>query len=153
MDSIDRRILKNLQSEGRLTYSELASRVGLTTTPCIERVRRLESDGVIRGYRAELSPDALGAAMVVFVEVRLDASSKDGFEQFRRAVKRIAEIQECYLVTGDFDFLIKVRVADMEAYRDFLENELLNIRGVQDSKTVVAMDTVKETMAIAISAK
>ena len=146
----DKKILRELQDQGRMTYSELAEKVGLTTTPCIERVRRLEREGFIEGYAARLSPQKLDASLVVFVQIRLDRNSKNNFERFRRAVLRLEVVQECYLVTGDFDFLIKARVSGMEAYKDFLEDDLLSIAGVKESTSIVAMDTIKESMAINI---
>ena len=150
LQSLDRKILRALQAEGRVTYSRLAQQVGLTTTPCIERVRRLERDGFIKGYTAVVDPERLDAEMVVFVQIRLDRNSKDNFDKFKRAVERQPQVQECYLVTGDFDFLIKVRVSNIAAYRDFLEDELLSIPMVKDSTTIVAMEIVKESMRIDI---
>ena len=150
LKNIDKKILKEMQSDGRMTYSELAERVGLTTTPCIERVRRLEREGYIKGYAAQLNPEYLNAGMVVFVQIRLDRNSKDSFEKFKKSVAKLPLVQECYLVTGDFDFLIKARVSGMDAYRDFLEDNLLSIPGVKDSTSIVAMDVIKESMAVEI---
>jgi len=98
---------------------------GLTTTPCIERVKRLEREGVIRGYQATLNPDYLDAGLVVFVQIRLTRTSQDIFEEFKARASSLEEVQECYLVSGNFDYLIKARVADMHAYREFLGNTLL----------------------------
>lgn len=153
LGSVDKKILDELQENGRMTYSELAERVGLTTTPCIERVRRLEREGYIRGYGAQLSPEKLDAGMVVFVQIRLDRNSKRAFEKFEAAVGRLSQVQECYLVTGDFDFLIKARVSGMDAYRDFLEDQLLSIAGVKDSTSIVAMNLIKETMKVDVLSK
>jgi len=128
----------------------LGKKVGLTTTPCIERVRKLERAGYIKGYSARLSAQRLEAGLVVFVQVSLDRSSKQSFEGFREAIQKLDQVQECYLVTGSFDFLVKARVKDMQAYRDFLEEELLAVPGVADSTSIAAMETVKETLAIRV---
>jgi len=150
LNRIDRNILRTLQQDGRLSYAELARRVGLTTTPCIERVRRLERDGVITGFSALVNPRAVGAALVVFVQIRLSRTSQDNFEQFKAAATELPEVQECYLVSGNFDYLIKARVADMSAYREFLGETLLGLPGVQESTSYVVMETVKETLRVEI---
>jgi len=151
LNKLDRNILTVLQSEGRISFTELGKRVGLTTTPCIERVRRLERDGYIRGYSAILDAQELGVGLVVFVQVRLNRTHKQTFEEFRRQVQKLPEVQECYLVTGNFDFLVKARVQDMGAYRDFLEGSLLNVPGVQESTSIAVMETVKETLQVNLS--
>ncbi|WP_086929506.1 Lrp/AsnC ligand binding domain-containing protein [Agarilytica rhodophyticola] len=153
LSKIDRNILRELQREGRITYSELARRVGLTTTPCMERVKKLERQGVIKGFTAILDPAALRAALVVFVQIRLSRTSQDIFAEFKRAAAALDEVQECYLVSGNFDYLIKARVADMRAYRDFLGDTLLTLPGVQESTSYVVMEEVKETMHIHVPRK
>ena len=150
LNRIDRHILRVLQQDGRITYYELASRVGLTTTPCIERVRKLEREGVLQGFTALVDPTALGAGLVVFVQISLQRTSKEVFEEFKEAAQRLPEVQECYLVSGNFDYLIKARVADMNAYRIFLGDTLLSLPGVQDSTSYVVMETVKETLQIPV---
>jgi len=150
LDKYDRNILNVLQQDGRVSYTDLGKKVGLTTTPCIERVRKLERAGYIKGYSARLSAQRLEAGLVVFVQVSLDRSSKQSFEGFREAIQKLDQVQECYLVTGSFDFLVKARVKDMQAYRDFLEEELLAVPGVADSTSIAAMETVKETLAIRV---
>ena len=128
LSRIDKNILSIMQEDGRITYAELARRVGLTTTPCIERVRRLERDGYIKNYSTVLNPEKLEAGLIVFVQIRLDRTSKDTFAQFKSAVLELPEVQECYLVSGNFDYLIKARLPDMSAYRVFLEESLLSVR-------------------------
>lgn len=150
LDKYDRHILNVLQQDGRISYTDLGKRVGLTTTPCIERVRKLERGGFIKGYSAQLSAKQLDAGLVVFVQISLDRSSKQSFEGFRKAIQSLDPVQECYLVTGSFDFLVKARVKDMRAYRDFLEEELLAVPGVSGSTSIAAMETVKETLAISV---
>jgi Lrp/AsnC family leucine-responsive transcriptional regulator len=150
LSQIDKDILRILQDDGRITYAELARQVGLTTTPCIERVRRLERDGFIKQYTTVINPEQLDAGLIVFVQIRLDRTSKHTFAQFKEAVMEVPEVQECYLVSGSFDYLIKVRLADMNAYRKFLEESLLSVPAVQESTSVVVMEAVKETLSVAI---
>lgn len=150
LSAIDRSILRILQADGRITYSDLARKVGLSTSPCIERVRKLERLGFIDHYAARLNPDKLGAGLVVFVMIRMDRSSKSNFDQFRRSASLLPEVQECYLTTGSFDYLIKARVRDMASYRNLLEESLLSIKGVQESTSIVAMDAVKESLTLTI---
>jgi Lrp/AsnC family leucine-responsive transcriptional regulator len=148
---IDKKILRELQKEGRITFSELANRVGLSTSPCLERVKRMEREGIIEGYTALLNPSYLAAGLVVFVQIRLSRTAQDIFEEFKAAAINLEEVQECYLVSGNFDYLIKARVADMDAYRKFLGETLLTLPGVQESTSYVVMEQVKETMNIPIS--
>jgi len=150
LSKIDRNILSIMQNDGRISYAALARQVGLTTTPCIERVRRLERDGYIRQYSTVLNPEQLDAGFIVFVQIRLDRTSKDTFAQFKEAVLELPEVQECYLVSGSFDYLIKARLADMAAYRVFLEESLLCVPAVQESTSVVVMEAIKETLTIPI---
>ena len=148
LNRIDRNILRILQDNGRITYADLARQVGLTTTPCIERVKRLEREGFIRGYGALVNPDFLDAGLIIFVQIKLDRTSKNSFDKFRTAVVRLSEVQECYLVSGNFDYLLKARVADMSAYREFLGETLLSVPGVQESTSIVVMEAAKETLKI-----
>ena len=150
LNRIDRNILRALQKDGRTSYAELARQVGLSTTPCKERVKRLEREGVIRNYQAILDPKYLDAALVVFVQIRLNRTSQDIFEEFTRSAYDLPEVQECYLVSGNFDYLIKARVADMGAYREFLGETLLTLPGVQESTSYVVMEQVKETLALEV---
>jgi Lrp/AsnC family transcriptional regulator, leucine-responsive regulatory protein len=150
LNRTDRRLLRLLQQDARTSYAELARQVGLSTTPCKERIKRLEREGVIRGYQAILEPDFLDAGLVVFVQIRLSRTSQDIFEEFKQNAFDIPEVQECYLVSGNFDYLIKARVADMNAYRAFLGETLLTLPGVQESTSYVVMEQVKETLALHI---
>ena len=147
---IDRNIVRLLQRDARMTHTELARRVGLSTTPCKERVRRLEREGVIQHYQAVLDPAALDRALVVFVQIRLNRTSQDIFEEFTAAALDLPEVQECYLVSGNFDYLIKARVADMNAYRDLLGETLLTLPGVQESTSYVVMEQVKESLMLPV---
>ncbi len=153
LSNIDRKILAELQLNARISFTELGKNVGLTTTPCIERVRKLEREGYIQNYCTQLNGEQLDAGLVVFVQISLDRSTKQSFEQFKRGVTKLEQVQECYLVTGSFDFLIKARVKDMNAYRYFLEDTLLSVPGVQDSTSIAVMESLKETLAIPISVR
>ncbi len=148
LDRIDRNILRQLQADARLSYVELADKVGLSTSPCLERVKRLEREGWIEGYHARLSAQKLDAGLLVFAEISLDYTSGEVFNEFRRAVVKWPQIQECHLVSGDFDYLLKIRIADMAAYRELLAEIIHELPGVRDSRTLVAMETVKESGAI-----
>ena len=150
LDNIDRRILRELQEDGRISYVNLADRVGLSTSPCLERVRRLERDGFIKGYTAQLDPGLLDAGLLVFVEISLHYTSGNVFEEFRDAVRRWPQVLECHLVAGEYDYLLKVRISDMGAYRQLLGDILQQLPGVSDSRTLVAMETVVETSHIEV---
>lgn len=113
LDKIDRNILRILQADGRISFTELGEKVGLSTTPCTERVRRLEREGIIMGYNARLNPQHLKGSLLVFVEISLDYKSGDTFEEFRRAVLKLPHVLECHLVSGDFDYLVKARISEM----------------------------------------
>lgn len=113
-------------------------------------MKRLENDGVIQGYTALINPEFLDAALVVFVQIRLNRSAQDAFEEFRNAVAALPEVQECYLVSGNFDYLIKARVADMSAYRKFYGETLLTLPEVQECTSYVVMEEVKETLEVPV---
>ncbi len=151
LSKLDKKILRELQRDGRISYAELARKVGLTTTPCLERVKRMEREGVIMGYTAVLNPSTLKAALVVFVQIRLNRTSQDIFAKFKKSAMALQDVQECYLVSGNFDYLIKARVENMEAYRLLLGETLLKLPGVLESTSYVVMEEVKETLNIQIS--
>ena len=150
LDRIDRNILRALQADGRLTNVALAKQVNLSPTPCLERVRRLGREGFIRGYAARLDPMRLDAGLTVFVQVTLDRTTSDIFDQFRDAVTDVPGIAECHMVAGGFDYLLKVRAKDMDAFRRFLGDVLNGLPGVISTATYVAMETVKEGDAVPI---
>lgn len=151
LDRIDRNILRTLQSNGRISNIELSKIVGLSPTPCLERVKRLEQKGYILGYFAKLNPEQLGAAMLVFVEVTLTKTAVDIFEDFSAVVKKLDDIQECHLVSGNFDFLLKARVADMSSYRTLLGDTLLQLPGVSATRSYVVMEEIKQSNRIKIA--
>ncbi len=150
LDKLDRKILSILQQDGRLAMTELAEKVGLTITPCIERVKRMERDGIITGYYARVNPLALDAGLLVFVEITLSAKSGRTFDDFRREVARIPQVLECHLVSGDFDYIIKARIREIGQYRKLLGDILLQLPGVTQSKSFVVMEEVKETLTIPV---
>ncbi|MDA0693776.1 MAG: Lrp/AsnC ligand binding domain-containing protein [Proteobacteria bacterium] len=150
LNKIDRNILRALQRDARMSFAELARRVGLSTTPCKQRVKKLERQGVIRGYQAILEPNALAAGLVVFVQIRLNRTAQDIFDDFKQAALDLPQVQECYLVSGNFDYLIKARVADMAAYRALLGDTLLALPGVQESTSYVVMEQVKESLVLPV---
>ena len=142
LSRIDLNILKNLKQDGRVSSVELARRVGLTTTPCKERVKRLERDGFILGYHAQLNPEKLGKGLVVFVQITLQRTAGNAFKDFTDAIRAIPEVEECHLIAGNFDYLIKARVRDMNDYRTFLGGSLMQLPGVQESTSYPVMEAV-----------
>ena len=143
LDQTDRRILAELQRDGRITNAELAQRVGLPPTSMSDRFRRLVRQGYIAGFGARLDPHALGLGLLTFVEVSLDKTTPDIFERFAQAVQRAPEVLECHMVAGGFDYLVKARHADMAAYRRFLGETLLAMPGVRETRTYAVMEEVK----------
>src|ERR1700683_2313451 len=151
LDRIDRRLLARLQQDGRAAVSQLAREVHLTVTPTLERVRRLESSGYIEGYFARLSPRRLGLGLLAYVEVSLDRTTPDAFEHFKSVMLAQDEVVECHMVAGGFDYLLKVRVTDMESYRRFLGDRIAAVRGVQQTHTYFVMEEVKSTHRIIVA--
>jgi Lrp/AsnC family leucine-responsive transcriptional regulator len=143
IDDTDRRILGELERAGRITNVELARRCHLSPAACLARVRQLERAGFITGYRAILDPAKLGQTMTVFVEVKLDRTTRDAFARFAHAVAAVPEILECHMVAGGFDYLIKVRVANMDAYREVLTKFLVELPGVRETHTYAVIEEVK----------
>jgi len=143
IDRIDRRILGLLQADGRISTVELAQRIGLSPTSTSERLKRLQRDGYVAGYRAVLDPHRLGLELLVFVEVSLNKTTPDIFEKFAEAVRRAPEVLECHMVAGGFDYLVKTRVSDMASYRRFLGEVLLALPGVTETRTYAVMEEVK----------
>tara|TARA_A100001391_G_scaffold190534_1_gene163065 strand:+ start:20275 stop:20736 length:462 start_codon:yes stop_codon:yes gene_type:complete len=144
IDRIDRRILIELQNDGRITNSELAQRVGLAPTSMSDRVRRLQNHGYIKGFRAILDADQMGLGLLVLVEVSLDKTTPDIFEKFATAVRKQPEILECHMVAGGFDYLVKARLPDMGRYRAFLGEVLLSLPGVRETRSYPVIEEVKD---------
>jgi Lrp/AsnC family leucine-responsive transcriptional regulator len=145
MDRFDRAILRELAGEGRMTVTELSRRIGLTKTPTQARVVRLEATGVIAGYRAVLNPIRMGQAHVAFVEVRLSDTREGALLAFNKAARATPEIEECHMIAGGFDYLLKVRTSDISEYRRVMAERISSLPHVASTSTYVAMETVKET--------
>ena len=150
LDKISKRILFELQNDGRMSNVELANRVNLSPAACLERVRKLQESGYILGYTAQLNPTLLDVALLVFVEVILDRTTPDVFESFKIGIQDIPEVLECHMVAGGFDYLVKARVRDMQAYREFLGKSLLQLVGVRETHTYTVMEEVKNSAKLPI---
>jgi len=148
LDKTDRKILAILQREARVSITELASRVGLSSTPVSERVKRLERENVITGYHAHLNPQVLGLRILVFVELRLSQKSSEIFDSVKRELAFVPEVLECHLVAGEFDYLIKARIPDMRDYRNLLGRILLKLPMAIESRSYVVMEETKESHVI-----
>ena len=147
-DAIDRRILEELQRAGRMTNLELAEKVGISPTPCLRRVRQLESDGVIKGYVAELDRERVGLGLTVFIAVRLTSHSDSTTKAFRRSMSGMAEVTACYAISGEHDFLLHVLMPDLAEYRHFVLDRLTKLPEVRDINSSFVIDTVKEDAPI-----
>ena len=148
LDRLDLRILAVLQADGRITNLKLAEHIGLSATAVLARVQRLTRDGYILGYEARLNPQKLGAGMLVFVEVLLDRTTANMFDEFKAAVQARPEIMECHMVAGGFDYLLKLRCADMSDYRRFAGTVLWRLPGVRETRTYAVMEEVKSSAAL-----
>lgn len=150
LDRIDRKILDVLQRQGRMSMTELAEHIGLSASPCAERVKRMERDGVITGYHAHVSPEALGRTLLVFVEIKLSAKSGDVFDKVRKELLHMPEVLECHLVSGSFDYLVKARLSGMSEYRHLLGDILKKLPVAAESHSYVVMEEIKETLMLAV---
>ncbi len=144
LDSFDRKILAVVASEGRISVTELATRIGLSKSPTQTRLKRLEEQGVIKGYRAMLDPIQLGREHVAFVEIKLSDTRESALNAFNKAVRAIPEIEQAHLIAGSFDYLLKVRASDMSDYRKVLAEKLSTLPHIASTSTYVAMQAVKE---------
>ena len=146
LDRTDRKILDILQRQGRIPMTELAQQIGLSTSPCTERVRRMEREGVISGYHARIDPQAVGKTLLVFVEITLSSKSADVFEKVKRELLHVPEVMECHLVSGGFDYLVKARLRAMSDYRRLLGDLLKKLPVTAESNSYVVMEEVKESL-------
>jgi Lrp/AsnC family leucine-responsive transcriptional regulator len=144
LDEFDRRIVDCLREDGRMTVTELARHVGLSKTPCQVRLRRLIESHVIRGFTALVDPAKLGMDHVAFAEVKLSDTREQALQEFNAAACRIAEVEECHMIAGSFDYLLKVRTADIRRYRIVLGEKISSLPNVASTSTFVAMETVKD---------
>ena len=145
IDEFDRKMLRILAEDGRISITELASRVGLSKTPCQIRFRRLVEEGYIEGFKAVLNPRKIGLDHVVFVEVKLTDTREDALAAFNAAVRKLAEVEECHMIAGRFDYLLKVRTRDIGRYRRVLGDLISALPHVASTSTNVAMESVKES--------
>lgn len=150
LDAIDRRLLAALQENGRLPVTELAERVGLTTSPCLRRLKILEGSGVIRGYAAQVDQEKIGLPVSVFISIKLERQREEALERFERAIKDCQEVVECYLMTGTRDYLLRVVARDLSAYERFLKQTLTRIEGVASIESSFALAQVKHSSALPI---
>lgn len=150
MDEIDRRILAVLQDDGRITNVELAERVGLSPSPCLARVRALEKQGFIRGYVALLDPAKLGLTVSVFISVTLEKQVGPSLDRFEAAILSMSEVMECYLMTGDSDYLLRVVVEDVGALQRFIVEKLSKVPGVASIRSSFALKQVKFKTAVPV---
>ncbi len=144
LDLIDKKILDELQENGRLSIVDLAERVNLTKTPCSERVKRLEKDGIIDSYRAVLNPSMVGMNHVTMVHISLSSISNELLLEFNEAVKKISEVQSCLMIAGQFDYMLMVRSRDIAHFRDLLGEKISKLPGVNQTNSFAVMETVKE---------
>ena len=151
LDRTDLKILRALQADGRMSNLKLAEAVSLSPTAVLSRVQRLNKEGYILGYEARLNPLKLGAGLMVFVEVLLDRTTPNVFEAFKAAVQVRPEIMECHMVAGGFDYLLKTRMADMGAYREFAGTVLWQLPGVRETRTYPVMEEVKNTTRLPLA--
>ena len=150
LDETDRKILKKLQVDGRITNQDLAKVCNLSPSACFDRTRKLRDNGYIAAYVALLDPHLNQRPLLIFIEVQLNRTTGDIFRQFAEATRRQPDILECHMVAGGFDYLIKVRMKDMDAYRKFLAEELVEMPGVRETLTYAVLEEVKSTTAIPI---
>lgn len=144
IDLFDRKIIDALREDGRMTITDLAARVGLSKSPCQVRLRRLIERGYILGFRAVVDPVKLGLDHVAFTEVKLSDTREAALEEFRRAVLRIREVEECHMIASSFDYLLKVRTTDIRRYREVLGERISSLPHVASTSTFVAMETIRD---------
>ncbi|MCO6050463.1 Lrp/AsnC ligand binding domain-containing protein [Mesorhizobium sp. RP14(2022)] len=144
IDQFDRKILEALSEDGRLSVTNLAEKVGLSKTPCQLRMKRLIADGYIDGFKAVINPSRLGLEHIAFAEVKLSNTQQEALHAFNLAVKKIKEVEECHMIAGRFDYLLKIRTRDIRRYREVLGERISELPYVASTSTNVAMETVKE---------
>jgi len=148
LDSIDRRIVRELQADGRITNQALAEKVGLSPSPCLRRLRRLEQDGVIRGYTALIDQDSYGLPINVFASVKLVSQTEEALAEFDGAIRRWDEVVDCFLMTGTRDYLLRVAVPSLEAYERFLRTRLTRLGCVGSIESSFALGIVKQAAVL-----
>lgn len=150
IDDIDRKIIAALQADGKITVSELAEKAGLSASPCARRVRLLEQAGVIKGYAAIIDQKKVGLPISAFASIKLERQREDDLERFSKAVARWPEVVDCYLMTGQRDYLMRIVASDLEAYEKFLNDKLTRLDGVASIETSFALKQVKRSEILPI---
>lgn len=150
LDEFDCKILTVLQENARVTTQELADRIGLSATPCARRVKRLEESGLIAGYVALLDPCHLDLNLTVFVNVRLNAQSSKAFDVFESAIKKFSEVVGCYLLAGNYDYLLEIRVANVDAFKRFIRDQLAIMDEVAETHSSIVLEETKHTTAFRV---
>ncbi len=150
LDETDRRILSLLQADARMSNAAVAREVGLTPPATLERTRRLEDAGIIRGYHADLDPEPLGLGMTVVLLIRLDHHGREAVHAFRDAIADVDAVAECHYLTGNADFLVKIRAADVADYRRLLESDISGLPGIQHVESAVVLETFKDDRSLAV---
>ena len=152
LDQIDQKILRHLQENARITNADLAEKVGLSPTPCLRRLRRLESDGVIRGYHTEVNREALGVNVTVIILVKLEREDEKTLREFEASIQQRPEVMECYLVTGKFDYFVRVVIPSLAAYESFLSETILRMPNVETVESSFTLREVERKVVIPIPA-
>ena len=152
LDEIDRKLLAELQAEGRITNVELAERVGLTAPPCLRRVRALEDAGIIRSYHADVEPNRLGFAITVFAMVSLKSQAEEDLKQFENHIRELPEVRECHMLNGEIDFILKIVSRDLQTFQEFLTSKLTPAPNVASVKTSLTIRTAKHLPGVPIVA-
>lgn len=151
LDIIDKKLLRELQRNGRLSVVDLAARVNLTKTPCSERVKRLENTGVIAGYNAQIDPDKVEQSHLTIVHVNMMKTIDDSLEDFNTAVKKIPEVQSCFMIAGSFDYMLKVRTRDIAQYREVLGLKISKLPNVRQTHSFSVLETVKDNNFVEVT--
>lgn len=148
LDRYDRILLRTLQENGRASNVELSEQANLSPPQCYRRVRRMEADGIIRGYVAQVAPPAIGLDVVAFVSLTLDRDQFKQVRQVEKAIRQFPEILECYTISGDFDYLLKVVATDLKAFSNFLTDRLMQVPGVSGVRSMVCLEEIKQASAL-----
>jgi DNA-binding Lrp family transcriptional regulator len=151
LDHLDKRILELLQEDARITHKEISGKLGISTTPVFERVKKLERTGYIKKYVALVDPAQVGKSLVAFMSATLIRHTRTNIDKFTEAVKSLPEVMECYHITGSSDFLMKVVVKDMQAYHDFVTDKIATIHDIAKMQTSIVLSEIKHTTALTLS--
>ncbi|MES2535443.1 MAG: Lrp/AsnC family transcriptional regulator [Pseudomonadota bacterium] len=150
MDKYDRILLKMLQENGRASNVELSDKASLSAPQCYRRVKRLESEGIIRGYAAQVAPEAIGLGVVAFVNLTIDREKFKQVREMEKAIRQFPEILECYTISGDFDYLLKVVATDLKSFSNFLTDRLMQVPGVSGVRSMVCLEEIKQASALPV---